>query len=72
MKHSTFYNVKGEDKIYTTIKLTDHHKFLRDTFNGRTFEHENNAILYFMNPSMPLEKPLRYVGEIVSGIKQGI
>ena len=64
MKHSTFYtDDKGSKHVYTTIKLTDHHKFMRERFNGRTYEHEDDAKLYFAI-GMPLDEPLTFKKEI--------
>jgi len=64
MKHSTFYNSKGQISVYTTIKLTDHHKFLREDYEGRTYSHEDNAALYFIE-SMPLDRPIPIIEEII-------
>jgi len=58
MKHSTFYKIKGKKKIYTTIKDTDYHKFLRDDHKGKTYQHTDNAKLYFIYPDMPLDRPM--------------
>ena len=58
MKHSTFYTAKKQKKVYTTIKLTDYHEFLREKFEGVTYEHEDNAKLYFVAPNLPLDQPL--------------
>jgi hypothetical protein len=63
MKHSTFYQINGQRKIYTTIKNTDHHKFLRDDHEGKTYLHEDGAPLYF-SIGMPLAKPLYVIKEI--------
>lgn len=64
MKHSTFYtDKKGKTHIYTTISLTDYHKFLRDDHNGKTYLHHDNAALYFIE-GMPLDKPIPTIKEI--------
>jgi|TARA_R110002051_G_scaffold318742_1_gene401530 hypothetical protein len=60
MKHSTFYKDKfGMQQVYTTIKNTPHHEFLRDDHDGKTYSHEDNATLYFIAPDvMPLGIPI--------------
>jgi len=55
MKHSTFYKRKGKDCVYTTIKLTPHHTFLRDELGGKTYSHAD---------TMPLSSPIPYLAEI--------
>jgi hypothetical protein len=57
MKHSTFYSNKNGKQIYTTIKNTPYHDFLRSDHNGTTYNHDDNAILYFII-GMPLDKPM--------------
>ena len=64
MKVSTFYKVKNKTKIYTTKKNTAHHSYLRDAFNGKTYQHQDSEPLYFMYPDFPLDEPLRCVTEI--------
>ena len=57
MKHSTFYKDKKESRVYTTIKNTPYHKFLRDDCEGVTYQHDDKAKLYFMYP-LALDKPI--------------
>lgn len=64
MKHSTFYKDKTGTVIYTTNKLTDHHKFLRNKFKGRTYQHEDNAKVNFII-GVPLDTPIPYIKEII-------
>lgn len=65
MKVSTFYkDKKGKTVIYTTKKNTAHHKFLRDDFKGKTYQHNDSEPLYFMYPDFPLDKPLSFITEI--------
>lgn len=63
VKHSTFYTVKGKEKVYTTIKNTDYHKFLRETCNGKTYSHIANAALYFIE-GIPLNAPIPFIDKI--------
>ena len=58
MKHSTFYKHRGVNRIYTTVKPTDYHAMLRAEYDGKTYRHDDNDKLYFIYPSMPLDKPL--------------
>ena len=60
MKHSTCYKDKGVRRIYTTVSLTGHHAFLRESYDGITYKHYDDAVLYFIYPSMPLDAPLTY------------
>lgn len=66
MKHSTFYTTKKGKFVYTTIKHTDHHRFLREDFNGKTYEHDDNAALYFVAGVLPLTAP---IGKQVKRVK---
>jgi len=69
MKHSTFYTApNGQKRVYTTIKNTDHHTFLRDAYNGKTYLHDDNAALFFVE-GMPLDKPIPAIKEIKTEVK---
>lgn len=57
MKHSTFYIHKGTRQMYTTIKHTGHHAFLRAHHDGKTYEHDENAKVNFV-VGLPLDKPI--------------
>ena len=64
LKHSTFYtDKKGAKEVYTTIKDTPHHAFLRGELNGKTYLHHSNAALFFVE-GMPLDKPIPVIKEI--------
>ena len=67
MKHSTFYMTEKGLRVYTTIKDTPYHAFLRKKgntsskcYNGITYKHKDNEVLYFIYPSIPLIAPLHY------------
>lgn len=65
MRHSTFYTRKGARLVYTTKSLTDHHRFLATEFDGRTFEHDEDACLFFV-PGFPLDEPIgKHVKEVI-------
>lgn len=63
IKHSTFWRSGYQFEVYTTFRLTPHHQFLREKYNGKTYEHPADAILHFIM-GMPLEKPLKVNREI--------
>ena len=63
VQHSTFYTVRGKEKIYTTIKNTDHHEFLRADYNGKTYSHIASAALYFIE-GIPLSAPIPFIDKI--------
>lgn len=59
MKHSTFYTDKKLKRhVYTTISLTVHHRYLREAYNGVTYEHDDHAKLFFVAGAFPLDKPI--------------
>jgi len=57
MKHSTFYAHKGRTRVYTTVSHSAMHRHLRNAHSGRTYEHSDDAALFFI-PGMPLDKPV--------------
>lgn len=62
--HSTFFkNGKGKKSIYTTVNDTGYHRSLRNLQEGRTYLHDSNTPLYFVE-GMPLDKPLEIIKEI--------
>jgi hypothetical protein len=69
MKHTTFYisqrgKSKGEKRIYTTISHSPMHKNLRDNCVGVTYQHSDDAALYFV-AGMLLDKPIgKHVEEV--------
>jgi len=63
MKHSTFYSKKGQKRVYTTISHTQHHQYLRESLNGKTYTHDDNAALFFVE-GMPLDKPIPVIKEV--------
>lgn len=67
LQHSTFYAVPfasgSKKRIYTTIKNTPHHAFLRDEYEGKTYLHDESAALYFIE-GMLLSKPIPVIKEV--------
>ena len=58
MKHSTFYKHKNEARVYTTKSHSPMHQVLRDRDGGTTYQHDDNASLYFVGGMFPLDKPI--------------